>query len=208
MNPMALFSLAISINNPGFHCDSSTNLNIANIPLQNTAKNTTTDDKMRSTICVAALFLAPLSALAGPTPDTQINIIQREPTFKSFVGRSAPTNILARSSCDRDEKKCGNECFPESYDCCPNEANIGCPSDQECQRDRGRYGCCPEGETCHWDADDNHSDHDSVFDKAENFKDDVKDKWDDFWDNAGPNLKPELITIAVLAGGAALGLVV
>ncbi|KAJ5161213.1 hypothetical protein N7492_006605 [Penicillium capsulatum] len=152
---------------------------------------------MRPALYIATLVLAPLFALAGPTTDIKSDL-QREPTFKSFVRRSAPLNILARYSCDKDQKKCGNECFPESYDCCPDDADIGCPSSQECQKDDGRYGCCPKGEKCHWHSDDS----------AESFKDDVKDKWNDFWGNAGPGVQPEMVTIAVLAGGAALGLLV
>lgn len=140
--------------------------------------------------------------MSGPNS----NLMQRDP---AILGRSSPVHILARSDCDSDQKKCGDECFPKSYECCPDDASVGCPSNKECQKDDGKYGCCTKGETCHWDANDNDDDdHDSVFDKVDDAKNNVKDKWDDFWDNSGPGLEPKLLTLGVLAGVAAMGLVI
>lgn len=170
---------------------------------------------MRTSIYLPALLLAPLSVLAGPTSGSNFNtnIVRRGPAMKPLVGRSSPAHILARSPlpaddkdevCSSDEKRCGDACVPEAYTCCPKDVSGGCPKDEECQKHDGKYGCCPDGESCHWDDDDDDDDDDgNVFSRIGDFGDDVKDGWDDLWDNAGPSLKPELLTILFLGGAAA-----
>ncbi|KAJ5341062.1 hypothetical protein N7541_010186 [Penicillium brevicompactum] len=170
---------------------------------------------MRASIYLPAILLAPLSVLAGPTSGSNFNtnIVRRGPAMKPLVGRSSPVHILVRSPlpadnkdevCSSDEKRCGDACVPEAYTCCPKDVSGGCPKDEECQKHDGKYGCCPDGESCHWDNDDDDDDDDgNVFSRIGDFGDDVKDGWDDLWDNAGPSLKPELLTILFLGGAAA-----
>jgi hypothetical protein len=171
---------------------------------------------MRSNTYFAILLLAPLSALAGPTPisNTDTNIISRNSIMKPLVGRT-PMHILARSPrpdsdevCSSEEKRCGDACVPDTYSCCPRNVSGGCPADEKCQRNEGKYGCCADGENCHWgnddDDDDDHGIFSNVRDDIQDFGDDVKDGWNDLVGNSGPNLKPEVITIVALVGMAAV----
>ncbi|KAJ5109824.1 hypothetical protein N7532_002469 [Penicillium argentinense] len=171
---------------------------------------------MHISIYFGALLLAPLSVFASPNIafDTNTNILRRDTiTIMTPVERGvSPAHVLARSprpdsddddyDCASDQIKCGDACFPDSYSCCPNDFSGGCPSDKECRKRNGRYGCCDDDDEdrCRFDDDDG----DSIFDKVDDFGDDVKDKWDDFWDNSGPTLKPELGVLGCLAGVAAI----
>lgn len=144
---------------------------------------------MRSTIYISALLLAPLSVLAGPTPspdtNTNTNILRRGPAMKPLVRRSSPIHVLARSPrsdedkdevCTSDEIRCGDTCVPDTYTCCPKDVSGGCPKDEKCQENKGKYGCCPDGKSCHWDDDDDDDDHDgNVFSRIDDFGDDIKD---------------------------------
>jgi hypothetical protein len=166
--------------------------------------------KMRFSIYLGALLLAPMSALASPTiaVDSNSNILRRENNLSPSQGRVSPAHVLARSprpdsddddvECSSSQVKCGNACFPESYSCCPNDFSGGCPSDKECRKRNSRYGCCDDDDDdhCRYDDDDGRS----IFDKAEDIGDNVKDKWDDFWGNDGPSLKPELRIMGGLTG--------
>jgi hypothetical protein len=168
---------------------------------------------MRPATYLCALVLTPLGVLAGPTPVGNINIVHRDKhVMKPLVGRTTPVHILGRSPrpddndevCSSDEIRCGDSCVPDTYICCPKDVSGGCPKDEECQKDNGKYGCCADGENCHWDNDDDDDDDGNVFSRIGDFGDDVKDGWDDLWDNSGPSMKPEVATIVVLAGVAAV----
>lgn len=166
---------------------------------------------MRHTIYLTTLLLAPLSALAGPNPISNSNIVSRNPTMKPLAGRSM--HILARSPrsddkdevCTSDETRCGDACVPNTYTCCPDDVSGGCPADEKCKKNDGKYGCCPDGESCSWNKDDDDDDDDDgIFSNIKDFGEDVKDGWDDLVDNSGLSLKPELGTIMALAGVAAM----
>jgi hypothetical protein len=172
--------------------------------------------KMRSTTFLATLLLAPLSVLAGapPASETNTKILLRNSLMKPLVART-PMHILVRSPrpdedevCSSDEVRCGDVCVPDTYSCCPHNVSGGCPADEKCRKNDGKYGCCADGEDCHWENDDDDDDDSGIFsnikDNIEDFGDDVEDGWDDLVDNAGQNLKPELITIGALFGVAAV----
>ncbi|KAL2829189.1 hypothetical protein BDW59DRAFT_159181 [Aspergillus cavernicola] len=173
---------------------------------------------MRLTALTSILLLSPLAlatpnTLASESTDT---ILRRDPTpMKPLMARSlgqSPANLLARSpqnddSCESDERRCGNACVDEDYNCCPSNVSGGCPSDEECQEDDGRWGCCPEGDDCSWDDDNDDDDDDGLFDGLENFGDDVEDGWNDFWDgdeDAAGVLKPGVGVALVAALVAAV----
>ncbi|KAL4812754.1 hypothetical protein BDW67DRAFT_169497 [Aspergillus spinulosporus] len=135
--------------------------------------------------------------------------------MRPLVARQSSVYILARSPqnddevvCDRDEKRCGSACVNEDYNCCPDDANGGCPSDEECQRDNGVWGCCPEGEDCRWDDDDDNDDDDdrNIFDRIGGGVDDIGDEIEDSWndivndddDDAAGMLKPG-VGVALMA---------
>ncbi|CAI7567389.1 unnamed protein product [Penicillium pancosmium] len=155
---------------------------------------------MRFSIYFGALLLAPMSALASPTiaADSNSNILRRENNLSPSQGRVSPAHVLARSprpdSDDDDDVECSND----QVNCCPNDFSGGCPSDKECRKKNGRYGCCDDDDDdkCRYDDDDGRS----IFDKVDDFGDNVKDNWDDFWGNNGPSLKPELRVMGGLTG--------
>ncbi|KAL3478700.1 hypothetical protein BJX99DRAFT_224190 [Aspergillus californicus] len=159
---------------------------------------------MRLTAISLTLLLTPLAVLATPnlTTDSKNTLLARTPTpMKPLTARTpgqSPANLLARTpqdsnACDNDERRCGNACVDEDYTCCPSNVSGGCPSDEECQQDNGRWGCCPEGDDCSWDDDDD-DDDDGLVDRLEDFGDDVSDTWNDIWDgdddDAAGMLKP------------------
>ncbi|KAL4761042.1 uncharacterized protein BDW70DRAFT_160193 [Aspergillus foveolatus] len=176
---------------------------------------------MRLTLIPIALLLSPL-ALATPNLVAESNnaLIKRSPLpMRPLVARQSSAYILARSPqdddevvCDSDEKRCGSACVNEEYNCCPDDANGGCPSDEECQRDNGVWGCCPEGEDCRWDDDNNDDDNDDddddrdIFDRIGDGVDDIGDEIEDGWndivndddDDAAGMLKPG-VGVALMA---------
>ncbi|KAL3467779.1 hypothetical protein BJX64DRAFT_247448 [Aspergillus heterothallicus] len=173
---------------------------------------------MRLSTISLTLLLAPLSlATATPNLAAESNdaLLKRsstpmKPLMVRALGTSlANTNLLERSpnpdddnvSCASDERVCGRACVPEDYTCCPSNVSGGCPRDEECQEDDDRWGCCPEGDDCSWDANDD-DDDDGLFDRVEDFGDDIADGWNDFWDgdddDAAGMLKPG-VGVAMLA---------
>ncbi|KAL6230893.1 hypothetical protein BDW75DRAFT_56224 [Aspergillus navahoensis] len=171
---------------------------------------------MRLVSVSLAFLLSPL-ALATPNIAGEHNtaLLKRSPKpMQPLVARQSPAHILARSPqdnddvvCDSDEKRCGNACVDEDYTCCPDNANGGCPSDKECQRDNGVWGCCPEGEDCRWDDDNDGDDDDrNIFDRIgdgiDDIGDDIEDGWNDIVndddDDAAGMLKPG-VGVALMA---------
>ncbi|KAL2827863.1 hypothetical protein BJY01DRAFT_255563 [Aspergillus pseudoustus] len=179
---------------------------------------------MRLSAISLTLLLAPFS-LATATPnlvaESNDALLKRSSApMKPLMIRtpaSSPAHILARSpspddddddvSCASDERVCGRACVPEDYNCCPSNVSGGCPRDEECQEDDGRWGCCPEGDDCSWDDnndgdDDDDDDDDGIFDTIGDIGDDISDGWNDFWDgdddDAAGMLKPG-VTVAMLA---------
>lgn len=156
---------------------------------------------MRLSSISLALILAPL-AIATPNLAAESNdaIVKRSPMPMKSLSSSA--HVLARSPqdngevCSSDEKRCGDACVNKDYTCCPDNVSGGCPSDEECQRDNGKWGCCPDGDDCRWDDDDDDDDDsfvDRVKDGVNDVGDNIKDTWDDIWDDdedAAGMLKP------------------
>ena len=165
---------------------------------------------MHFSVYLSALLLSPLSAFAGQplASEKTSNLLPRD--VMTPARSVMPANILARSprpdsdddECSNDQVKCGDACFPSSYNCCPNDFSGGCPSDKECRKRNDRYGCCDDDDDdhCRYDDDDGHS----IFDKVDDFGDDVKDKWDDFWGNSGSNLNPDIGVLGGITGLAAV----
>ncbi|KAL4903207.1 hypothetical protein BDW74DRAFT_156861 [Aspergillus multicolor] len=165
-----------------------------------------------SSFSVSLALLAPL-ALASPNLAAESNdaILKRapvpmQPLFGRQLGQS-PAHVLARSpqnndDCDSDERRCGNACVDEDWNCCPDNVNGGCPRDKDCIRVDGVWGCCPEGEDCRWDDDDDDDDDDdrNIFDRIgdgiDDLGNDIEDTWNDVVndddDDAAGILKPGL----------------
>ncbi|KAL4988167.1 hypothetical protein BDW68DRAFT_177217 [Aspergillus falconensis] len=171
---------------------------------------------MRLASISLGVLLTPL-ALATPNIAAQSNdaLLKRSPMpMKPLVARQFSPYILARSPqnnddvvCANDEKRCGSACVDEDYNCCPDDTNGGCPSDEECQRDNGVWGCCPEGEECRWDGDNDDNDDDrNIFDRIgdgiDDIGDDIEDGWNDLVnddeDDAAGMLKPG-VGVALMA---------
>lgn len=103
---------------------------------------------MRLSSISLAVILAPL-AIATPNLAAESNdaIVKRSPMPMKPLSSSA--HVLARSPqdnnevCSSDEKRCGDACVNKDYTCCPDNVSGGCPSDEECQRDNGKWGMLP-----------------------------------------------------------------
>ncbi|KAL4750502.1 hypothetical protein BDW72DRAFT_175789 [Aspergillus terricola var. indicus] len=164
---------------------------------------------MRLASIPLAVLLSPLAlATRNIVAESNDALLKRSPIpMQPLVARQSSAYILARSPqnndevvCGSDEKRCGSACVNEDYNCCPDNANGGCPSDEECQRDNGVWGCCPEGEECRWDDDDDNDDDDdrNIFDRIgdgiDDIGDDIEDGWNDIVndddDDAAGMLKP------------------
>ncbi|KAL4916542.1 hypothetical protein BDW62DRAFT_185882 [Aspergillus aurantiobrunneus] len=162
------------------------------------------------------LLLTPL-ALTNATPNLATGnnaaILKRSPIpMKPLAGRGmaqSSAHHLARSPqedviCASGEQRCGNECVDEDYTCCPDNANGGCPSDEECREYNGRWGCCPDGEECRWEQDDDVDDDsflDRVGDTVSDIGDDIEEGWNDITgddDDVAGMLKPA-VGVALMA---------
>ncbi|KAL4939948.1 hypothetical protein BDV06DRAFT_197770 [Aspergillus oleicola] len=177
---------------------------------------------MRFTTVSYLVLLTPL-ALASATPslvsETNDALLKRGPTPMKPLRSSAL--ILARSPqdddnnnevCASDQKRCGNACVNEDYDCCPENVSGGCPSDETCMEDNGTWGCCDDGDDCSWGDDDDENDddddgfldevQDGVSDLGDDIQDGVDDIFDDDDEDAAGMLKPG-VGVALLAAAAA-----
>ncbi|KAL4883400.1 hypothetical protein BJY04DRAFT_216224 [Aspergillus karnatakaensis] len=174
---------------------------------------------MRLSPVTLTLLLSPLSALATPNlaSESTSSIVKRTP-MKPLMARQSPSQFLARSPspddddvvCASDEKRCGNACVQEDYTCCPDNVSGGCPSNEECQEDDDRWGCCPDGDDCSWDDNDDDDDNflDDVGDTFSDIGNDIEDGFNDIFndddDDAAGMLKPGVMVAVLAAVGAAV----
>ncbi|KAL4797895.1 hypothetical protein BDV19DRAFT_358202 [Aspergillus venezuelensis] len=168
-------------------------------------------------LTLALLPLALTSVSASTTPN---DLLKRGPTPLKSLQTSAL--LLTRSPqdndnevCASDQKRCGNACVNEDFDCCPQDVSGGCPSDETCMEDNGVWGCCDDGDNCSWDDEDDNNDDDDGFldeiqDGVSELGDDIEDGVDDIFDDdddddedAAGMLKPG-VGVALLAALSAV----
>ncbi|KAL4968321.1 uncharacterized protein BDV14DRAFT_152790 [Aspergillus stella-maris] len=167
------------------------------------------------------LALLPLALTSASASATSNDLLKRGPSPLKSLETSAL--LLTRSPqdnevCASDQKRCGNACVNEDFDCCPSDVSGGCPSDETCMEDNGVWGCCDDGDNCSWDDDDNDNndnddDDDGFLDEIQNgvsdLGDDISDGVDDIFDDddddedAAGMLRPG-VTVALLAAVGAV----
>ncbi|KAL4948580.1 hypothetical protein BDW69DRAFT_203467 [Aspergillus filifer] len=169
---------------------------------------------------LASLALLPL-ALTSASASPNDALLKRGPSLMKPLQSSAL--ILSRTPqdnnnevCSSDQKRCGNACVNEDFDCCPQDVSGGCPSDETCMEDNGVWGCCDDGDNCSWDDDDSDNDDDDdgfldeIQDGVSDLGDDIQDGVDDIFDDdddddedAAGMLKPG-VGVALLAALSAV----